>query len=138
MPIRPEMLARYPADWQDIRARIQRRARNRCEGCGVKNHALGGRDDQGRFLLAVPHDDRPTWPKPGVMAWCQLGARNEILRIIRIVCTVAHLDHIPEHCDDDNLKFWCQQCHNRHDAPMRAAGIRERRARDAGQAALAL
>jgi 5-methylcytosine-specific restriction endonuclease McrA len=45
----------------------------------------------------------------------------------KIVLTVAHLDHAPENCADDNLKAWCQRCHNRYDAPMRAAGIKERR-----------
>lgn len=39
MPIRPEMRARYPKDW-DRRSRFVRfiRARNRCEWCGAKNH----------------------------------------------------------------------------------------------------
>jgi hypothetical protein len=42
------------------------------------------------------------------------------------VLTVAHLDHQPEHCGDDNLKAMCQRCHNRLDAPMRRRGIKER------------
>ncbi|MBC6441213.1 MAG: hypothetical protein GDA49_12565 [Rhodospirillales bacterium] len=41
----------------------------------------------------------------------------------RVVLTVAHLDHTPEHCGDDNLAALCQRCHNRYDAPMRRAGI---------------
>jgi len=40
-----------------------------------------------------------------------------------VVLTVAHLDHTPEHCDDANLKAWCQRCHNTYDMPMRRAGI---------------
>lgn len=44
----------------------------------------------------------------------------------RVVLTVAHLDHMPEHCDPANLRAWCQRCHNRYDAPMRRAGIQER------------
>lgn len=44
-----------------------------------------------------------------------------------IVLTVAHLDHTPENCDDANLLHMCQGCHNRYDAPMRAAGIKSRR-----------
>lgn len=44
----------------------------------------------------------------------------------KIVLTVAHLDHTPENCDDDNLRAWCQRCHNRYDMPMRRKGITER------------
>lgn len=44
-----------------------------------------------------------------------------------VVLTVAHLDHVPENCADDNLKAMCQRCHNRYDAPMRRAGIRQRK-----------
>ena len=43
-----------------------------------------------------------------------------------VVLTVAHLDHTPENCAPDNLRAWCQKCHNAYDAPMRAAGKRER------------
>ena len=45
----------------------------------------------------------------------------------KVVLTVAHLDHTPENCADDNLKAWCQKCHNSYDAPERARGIKERR-----------
>ena len=43
-----------------------------------------------------------------------------------VVLTVAHLDHTPENCADDNLAALCQRCHNRYDAPMRRQGIRAR------------
>jgi 5-methylcytosine-specific restriction endonuclease McrA len=44
----------------------------------------------------------------------------------KIVLTVAHLDHMPENCADDNLKAWCQRCHNRYDIAERRKGIAER------------
>ena len=47
-------------------------------------------------------------------------------KIAKIVLTVGHLDHQPENCADENLKAWCQRCHNRYDAPTRARGIKER------------
>lgn len=121
MPIRPEMKARYPADWQDIRARILRREDNACKFCGVKNHTLGGRLSSGRFVAALPTGEkllRTTWPREGEEAWCEGG---HYLRIIRIVLTIAHLhDPSPENCGDDNLAALCQRCHNLLDAPMRA------------------
>lgn len=45
----------------------------------------------------------------------------------RVVLTVAHLDHQPENCTPENLRAWCQRCHNAYDAPMRAAGVKARR-----------
>ena len=43
-----------------------------------------------------------------------------------IVLTVAHLNHTPEDCSDDNLLHLCRGCHNRYDAPVRRAGIKHR------------
>ena len=36
-----------------------------------------------------------------------------------IVLTIAHLDHTPENCSEDNLKALCQRCHNQYDAEHR-------------------
>lgn len=104
MPIRPEERARYPKNWPEIRARIQARAGDKCEWCGAINHAYIVRSATG-WELALSEEDGAVW----------------------IVCTTAHLDHVPENCADDNLAFLCQRCHNRYDAKHRAAGIRERR-----------
>lgn len=45
----------------------------------------------------------------------------------RVVLTIAHLDHVPEHNDPSNLRAWCQRCHNRYDAPHRAETRRQTR-----------
>jgi len=96
MPIRPENKARYPKDWKAISLRIREAAGNRCEGSPAFPDC---RAENGK-----PH------PVTGS----------------RVVLTVAHLDHQPENCADDNLKAWCQKCHNTYDLPMRKAGIAER------------
>lgn len=96
MPIRPENKARYPKDWPAISRRIRERAGQRCEGSPLFPDC---RAENGQ-----PH------PVTGS----------------RVVLTVAHLDHVPENCGDDNLKAMCQRCHNRYDAPMRRAGIASR------------
>jgi hypothetical protein len=132
MPIRPENKGRYPADWKTaIVPAVRCRSGNCCEGCGVKNHALGGRLPGGRFLPAEPTGDnglRLTWPRPGEWAWCRADGTSAWLRIIRIVLTVAHLDHDDlETRDISRMRHWCQRCHNRHDAKARAAGIKARR-----------
>ena len=125
MPIRPENKHRYPADWRKVRGRILDRAGHRCEWCGVPNYAIGGRLSDGSCLTALGV------PKPGEWAPCGNGSTTERLRIIRIVLTIAHLDHQPENCDRENLRALCQQCHIRYDEPMKAAGIRQRRLRAA-------
>lgn len=91
MPIRPENLARYPADWPQISERIRAREGNRCKWCGAAN--------------GQPHPDTGS----------------------KVVLTVAHLDHQPENCADENLAALCQRCHNRYDGPERRRGIAERR-----------
>lgn len=129
MPIRPENKLRYPPDWPAISAAIRRRADNKCEGCGVPNYQLGGRDAVGRWCPADPTGDNGvalTWPREGEWAWCRGNHGAVMLRIVRIVLTVAHLDHQPENCDPANLKCWCQRCHNSHDAAERRRGMQER------------
>jgi glyoxylase-like metal-dependent hydrolase (beta-lactamase superfamily II) len=36
-------------------------------------------------------------------------------KVTYIVLTIAHLDHTPENCADDNLKALCQRCHLAYD-----------------------
>lgn len=126
MPIRPENQWRYPANWPEVSAQIRDRAWNMCEQCGVENHALGGRATDGTFLPAQPTGDNGisfTWPKPGDYGLCVKGNRRAWCKIIRIVLTVAHLNHLPEDCRPENLRCWCQRCHNRYDAKHRRAGV---------------
>jgi len=40
---------------------------------------------------------------------------------------VAHVDGALTDHSDANLRFWCQRCHNRHDAQRRAANAAETR-----------
>lgn len=37
----------------------------------------------------------------------------------KVVLTIAHLNHIPEDCRDENLRALCQKCHNSYDAKHR-------------------
>lgn len=128
MPIRAENKARYPKNWHEISMRIRTRAEHKCEECGIPNYEKGGRDPSGKWHKVLPTGDnglRLTWPDEGEYAWCEDWPHK--LRIVRIVLTVAHLDHQPENCADDNLRCWCQRCHNRYDAAERRRGIQERK-----------
>ena len=43
----------------------------------------------------------------GVHKPCEIEcAEGDTLKIIRVVLTIAHLDHTPENCDDANLRAW--------------------------------
>ena len=109
MPIRPENRDRYPDNWPEIRQAILDRAGNCCEICGVPNHVYGYRLSDGNFYERGLYTDAD-------------GPHG-----FKIVLTIMHLDHQPENCDPANLKAACQLCHNRYDAPVRAAGRKRRR-----------
>lgn len=109
MPIRPENKDRYPANWPEIRERILERAGHKCEMCSIKNHSIGYRDHKKIFVGlggSFKEEDIGHEVRPGC-------------KIFKIVLTVAHLNHIPEDCDDINLMALCQLCHNNHDAKNR-------------------
>jgi hypothetical protein len=121
MPIRPENRQRYPKDWKAISRRIRDRDGNACKWCLAPNGALIIRTGFG--------DD---W----VHHSCNGVCMGEACGSVRIVITVAHLDHTPEHCDDDNLVALCQRCHLRYDAKHHASTARATRAARRGQGSL--
>lgn len=123
--------SRYPPDWADIRARIQARAGDRCEWCGVQNGAVGYRRTvDGSF---VPWEEDGELPEEG--------------RPVRIVCTTAHLGtphadgtpgdkHDKHDVRDENLAFLCQRCHliyDRDEHLANAAQTRRQKKIEAGQ-----
>jgi hypothetical protein len=126
MPIRPEMKALYPPNWHEISLAIRERAGQRCEECGVPNYEIGAWADghwwKAECKGAGCHDN----PCAGEEFPCRYNGEVRWLKTIRIVLTVAHLNHDPRDCSPDNLRAWCQRHHNRYDASMRRAGIRKR------------
>ncbi len=101
MPIRPENKHRYPRNWREIRAAILDRAGHRCEQCGIPNHAWRNKST-GEWTEDIGLVD----------AWV-----CDRYKTVRIVLTIAHLDHTPENCDPNNLRALCQRCHLRYDIP---------------------
>jgi hypothetical protein len=119
-PIRPENRDRYPDDWQEISRRIRvDRAGHRCECTGECGRLPGHLGDDGRCRNI---NRRPAY---------STGSR--------VVLTVAHLNHTPEDCRDENLKAMCQGCHLHYDrdhhAETRSRVTHEAHA-DAGQVIL--
>lgn len=120
MPIRIEWRCYYGREWREaIRPRILARAGGKCERCGKPDRITvwtisGANPDRTRWMLwrptryhlwrdhrgqCVPLPDSP----PG------LGRR------IRVVLTVAHLNHNPTDNRGENLAALCQWCHLNHD-----------------------
>lgn len=94
MPIKPENRRRYPSDWKTISLAIKERAGWRCEGSPAYPDC--------RAKHGEPH------PITGS----------------KVVLTTGHLDHTPEHCQPENLKSWCQRCHNTYDLAHRIRNAR--------------
>jgi hypothetical protein len=118
MPIKPENKHRYPADWPRIRDRILTRARGRCEwpGCTATHHTIGFWETDGTFQ---PLPDK-LW-HAGYRPGHTVATTRGDFKVLRIILTVAHLDHQPENCADDNLRAWCQRHHLAYDRDHHAA-----------------
>ena len=90
---------KYPEDWKTrICPDILRRANNRCEICGVEN---------GSYVM-----------RPRIVTWRGNGLldkrRGCVLMTfwpVRIVLTIAYMDHDVTNNDYSNLKALCQKCH---------------------------
>lgn len=134
MPIKPENRDRYPANWKtEIRPAILERAAHRCEWCGKPNgetvevRIFGGGPvetlfwfDEGRgawrFATGVPGAEPPS----DIAAALKSDAASERCKPVKVVLTIAHLDHVPENCEPGNLRALCQRCHLTYDAPEKA------------------
>ncbi len=93
---------KYPPNWKtEIRPRILERANQCCENCGLPNYSYVDKD------MREP-----------CLEWDDNG--------IRIVLTIAHLDHDETNWDvtDDRLKAMCQKCHLKYDAFEKARRIK--------------
>lgn len=103
-PIKPENRDRYPSDWPEISRRIRfERAGGRCECTG----------ECGRGTHTGRCPNRHGEPAYGTGSL--------------VVLTVAHLDHTPERCGDDNLRAMCQGCHLHYDRDHHRQSAQQKR-----------
>ena len=131
----PMNLADYPLDWPWISQQIRDQADDRCEFCDVANGAVGARDRFGTWHYEVEID--------GMNSDVGESLFGGYPHIIRIVLTVAHLDHDKTNSDPANLRALCQKCHlnwdrERHIAKRSETYARRRRERDAERGQLPL
>lgn len=140
MPIRESQKHRYPKNWRAISDSIRfDRAEGRCECTGQC-----GSDHEGRCDAPHGEDIARLRRDPAVWRRCEDFSCGEYEpgwhKAIRIVLTVAHLNHTPEDCHPENLMAMCQRCHLRYDRfehGRNAAETRKRKKRrPEGQRAL--
>lgn len=104
---------KYPPNWKtEIRPAILKRAKDCCEFCGVENYSIGYRDSHN-----IWYEIEQSFA--GDM--CAQDAKEMGYKVIKIVLTIAHIDHDTTNNDHSNLKALCQRCHNRHDVHYRKA-----------------
>jgi hypothetical protein len=133
MPIRPSEKSRYPDDWKAISLRIRERAGQQCEctgQCGDEHHGKGRCNaPNGRWILRHVKEAWRWCTSEEFEKWEVNGIRPHEWadKAVRIVLTVAHLDHVPEHCEDSNLLAMCQRCHLKLDGDQRARTAHETR-----------
>jgi 5-methylcytosine-specific restriction endonuclease McrA len=113
----PINYADYPDNWlSEIRPRILERDGHRCKFCRVPDGVTIQRSTRGHYMLpsgeaydgttgALLANEADHWPPE---------------RKVRIVLTIAHLDHALVDHSDANLAALCQQCHLRHDKRVTA------------------
>lgn len=110
MPIRASERARYPKDWPAIRARILERADNRCEFLMMDGTRCNAPDKE---LVFRDKRDPESWRMPNGN---DCGEADPTCYGVTVVLTIAHLNHQPEDCRDENLRAGCQLHHLRYDA----------------------
>ncbi len=135
MPIKPENRKRYPKNWKtEIRPAILLRAEDYCEcrgECGDDHYHERCKAPNG--MLIVRHRTVPADWVPWLLDE-DLGT-NLRGKPVKIVLTIAHLNHTPEDCRPENLLALCQRCHLRLDRFEHAKNAAEtrRRRRNEGQ-----
>lgn len=157
MPIKPENRELYPDNWDDIRERILLRAQGRCEAViledgsphpegGAPEHRCDAHDGHwivravGRPWLILHQspdkEDCDYWIQRRLpMSSCSEEPRN-YREPVKVVLTIAHLDHDPTNNEGWNLRALCQRCHNIYDAPHRARNAARTRREKIGQQTL--
>lgn len=87
----------YPPNWKtEIRPRILARAKNCCEECGVENHRIIKRHENGKWEYITT-----------------FTSRLKFYGYTKVILTIAHLKHdkLNWEVKDEDLKALCQRCH---------------------------
>lgn len=126
MPISVENMRLYPGgsirspEWRAIVSRIGERSGWKCERCKAPHNELicrGEGDDAGTYMLSKGEViDIETGEHLGYARGSEYQGR-----FVKVVLTVAHIEHDLSKNEDEDLMHWCQRCHNMHDVKHRQA-----------------
>jgi hypothetical protein len=109
----------YAKNWlTEIRPSVLERAEHKCENCGLANYSVGYRDSNGKFYQWSHIEDELERKGYDFFDFELKNNRLKnglIKKAIKIVLTIAHLDHDIENNDYSNLKALCQKCHLDYD-----------------------
>lgn len=119
--------SRYPPNWKtEIVPVVLLRANHRCEKCELKNGQivwsihLQVKDDNGRYK------QRSLWFQD--MNDALRESNYDSIRKVKVVLTVAHLDHdeLNHDVELNRLAALCQICHLRYDAKEKYKRLTEK------------
>lgn len=108
------MTLEQPDQADDIRP-----APRRCELCGVRNFALGGRDSDGMFHPAYEVDAGPdvrVKVSPGRKGWCGKHGPQLFLKLFRVICQTVEVRD--RRTGELESRYLCQRC----ETVVKAAG----------------
>lgn len=122
---------KYPITWNLIRERILERDNHCCKICKVKNHAIVFRGEyKGQEVFQT--DDAKIYNtatgdfiEENAYALIEPSTGNPGQKAIKIVLTIAHLNHNVNDNRDDNLAALCQLHHLRHDKDQHKKTVRK-------------
>lgn len=151
MPIADDIEQHYPDDWEQIRERVLQRAAEReeteggvdmpsgvlacgktldsvpqCEWCGKPHNELVLAAECGSWAHV---DDQLSWfdSKGDPTTLFDTGPiTHDEDGPLRVILTIAHLDHDPRDTDLDRLRALCQRCHLTYDNQPEQRARRER------------
>jgi len=123
MPIK---YSEYHPEWKTrIRPNILQRDFNRCKFCGVLNYSFGYRDRDGNFISETKFNGLNSTDG-------DILFDGKYPKRIKIILTIAHLDHNKTNNDYDNLAALCQKCHLGIDLKHHMGNARETRNKKKG------
>lgn len=121
----------YPANWEEMSARLKAEVGNQCEQCGAPNGRwIQRKRDNPMDFAVVDSDD----PDDGTVSVVQNEEWED--RIVFVQLGVAHLDQNPANNERSNLRVLCRRCHLVYDNPFHQVKARRTRLMKKQQAKL--
>jgi hypothetical protein len=140
--------SKYPANWKteirparmaiagEVRVDGKVVTQAKCERCNAVNHSL---------VCRGTWNDKPVWQNDDgqiynsdtgeYMGDSYVGDvwTDEKRPLVKIVLTIAHVEHDLTKNELEDLRAWCQRCHNHHDKEHRNNNRRETIKKKKGQ-----